>query len=151
MKRLYTETEEIKITRKKSYIDVDDSYTQMYDSLADIIITCKSTHEINLMFYAAINSHNGCFVSNEDFFTKFNTRLINKSGVGITRKTFTTALLNLVSNKILVKGESRGQYYLNPLLIWRDDLAKRTEQITEIIKLPPVQKQKYLTENNTKN
>jgi len=90
-------------------------------------------------------------VSNEDFFTKFNTRLINKSGVGITRKTFTTALLNLVSNKILVKGESRGQYYLNPLLIWRDDLAKRTEQITEIIKLPPVQKQKYLTENNTKN
>jgi len=150
MKRLYTETEEIKITRKKTYVDIDDSYTQMYDSIGKLVVRCKSLHEINLMFFASVNSNaNGYFSSNEDFYNKFNTHLKTNGGKTISRVSFTTTISNLVNNKILVKF-SRGQYQLNPLLIWRDEIGKRNEEVVQIMSYPVEEKQKFLIESNLK-
>ena len=59
--------------------------------------------------------------------------------------TFQRCLLNLVNAKIVIK-LSRGQYQLNPFVIWKNTLSEREEHITEILESDSI-KPNYIIEN----
>lgn len=133
MKRLYYETEtETRTVKKKGYIEVDDQYTQIYDSLSRLTFKMKSLTEVQLMFFFCINSNDhGIFSSNERSYLDFIRYTKANQGAEISKVTFFNSIKNLADNKIFIK-LNRGQYQLNPFLIWRDSLNERTDAITLI-------------------
>jgi hypothetical protein len=132
MKRLCFETEETKITRKKGYIEVDDNYTQIYDNLSKLTFKMKSLVEAQLMFYLCTKvSNEGYFYSNQLLYTNFKSFSKDAGGINITDRTIATAIKNLSENKIIIK-HAKGQYQLNPFLIWKDSIADRSKLITDL-------------------
>lgn len=139
MKRYYFETEETKVTKKKGYIEIEENYTQVYDNLLKLTFNMKSITEIQLLFYLCTHSNDqGIFNNNQLLLENFN----KESPSTISRPTFYTALQNLCNNKIIIK-LTKGQYQLNPLVIWRDSLSNREEHIIEILESDSI-KPKYL-------
>jgi len=132
MKKIYFQTEETKITKKKGYIEVEDNYTQMYDNLSKLTFKMKSLVEIQLMFYLCTKSFNdGYFYSNQLLFNNFRKYTKVNDGKEVTDMTLATAIKNLSENKIIIK-HAKGQYQLNPFLIWKDSLSEREELITDL-------------------
>ncbi len=148
MKRLYYETEtETRTVKKKGYIEVDDKYTQIYDSLSKLTFKMKSLTEVQLMFFFCINSNDqGIFSSNDRSYLDFIKYTKENQGTEISKVTFFNSIKNLANNKIFIK-VNRGQYHINPFLIWRDSINERTDAITLICESD--YKSKYqLNENN---
>ena len=133
MKRVYYEVEKkIETISKKGYVEVDDSYTQMYDNMARLTYNMKSLVEVQLMFFFCVESNSsGVFSTDDRMFEKFIKHSEKNGGKAITKMTFFTAIKNLTNNKIFIK-LNRGQYQLNPFLIWRDSLTERTDTIATI-------------------
>ena len=90
MKRLYYETEtETRTVKKKGYIEVDDKYTQIYDSLSKLTFKMKSLTEVQLMFFFCINSNDqGIFSSNDRSYLDFIKYTKENQGTEISKVTF---------------------------------------------------------------
>jgi len=142
MKRIYFDKEETKITKTKGYIEIDDEYIQIYKSMFNLTSRLKSITDVQLMLYLAqISSDYNYFTSNDNLFNNFNNSLVDKK---ITKMTFQRCLLNLIEAKIAVK-IGKGQYQLNPFVIWKDALNEREKHITEILECNSIKPQ-YLIE-----
>lgn len=144
-KRIYFETFETKTVRKKGYVDVDDSYTQVYHCLFKLAFKMKSVVETQLLFYFCTKATNvGVFNTDDRSYKEFLKHSDANGGGTISRVTFTSAIKNLTENQILIK-LARGQYQLNPFLLWKSSKEDRSEHIEEIMIIPDsVQKNKYL-------
>ena len=146
MKKIYFQTEETVLTKKKGYIEVDDSYTQIYDNLSKLVFQMKSLVEVQLMFYLCTKATNeGYFYSNKLLFDNFRKFSTSHNGKEVTDMTLATAIKNLSDNKIIIK-HAKGQYQLNPFLIWKDSISERENLISDLYENDgaPITKHKYL-------
>jgi hypothetical protein len=143
MKRVYYEVEKkIETISKKGYVEVDDNYTQMYDSLSKLSFKMKSLVENQFLFFACTHANDeGVFLSDERMFNRFNKYAEENGGKSVNRATFTRSIQNLTESKIFIK-LNRGQYQLNPFLLWRDSVTERTNVLTTICESKD--KEKYM-------
>ena len=144
-RRYYFEKEETVTKRVKGYVEIEDSYTQIYDNLSKVLPKLTSIVDVQFLFYACtISGTKGSFISDERLHNNFNEHLRTNGGEHISRYTLTKTIQHLLNNQIVVK-LSKGSYQLNPLLIWRDKISERVETIDTIISDPTI-KQTFLLE-----
>ena len=128
--RFYFETTEVTTTtqNRKGSILIDNDFTQVYDCFSVISCKLRSIVSIKLLFWMLAeeaNKSNG--ISSSKFvFDKFNVHLEKNGSDKIAKRTFQSALDELISAEILSK-VGRGHYYINPHVFWRDEVKKRTE------------------------
>lgn len=144
MKRIYFDKREVKVTQTKGYFELDEDYTQIYNSLFRLTGKMKSKVDFQLFTYlCSTASSNGMIYTNQGFYEKFNLLNMQNGAESITRTTFQNSIKNLTDGKILIK-VGKGEYQLNPFYIWKDTIQKRKEVTTEIQQLPPSEKDKFL-------
>lgn len=149
MKRIYFETEEIKKVKKKGYIEIDNEYIQLYKSMFNVSGKLKSITDFQLFLFLAEHcTKMNLFNSNEFLYNQFNKQLKDQFDKEITKMTFYNCLSNLVEAKLAIK-LTRGQYQLNPLMVWKDDVKDRESHITSIIESED--SIKYLPNNDLLN
>lgn len=146
MKRIYFNKEETKVTKIKGYVEIDDEYIQIYKSMFSLTGKLKSITDFQLLLFLAQQSNeSNLFYSNDWLYNQFNKVIEKDFNTTITKMTFQRCLLNLVNAKIVIK-LSRGQYQLNPFVIWKNTLAEREEHLTEIMESDSI-KPHYILEN----
>lgn len=144
MKRIYFETEQVTTVKSKGYIEYDTNFTQLYHSFQRVATKFKSVSEMCILLYfcRTANSH-GVVNTSESDYDKFIAEHTSLGGSSINRFSFSKSIKNMTDNKVLIK-LSRGQYQLNPLLIWNDSINSREKIITEIGKTETPIKTQYL-------
>src|SRR4051794_11849358 len=119
MIRLYYETDEIVVKKKKGWVEIDNDFTQVYDCFADISKHINNPTSWKLLFWLLANEsnkHNG-FRTDASVISKFNNYLGNNSikRKSISRGTFYNALDELKEAKAITQ-VTRGFYYFSPYI-----------------------------------
>lgn len=132
MSRLYYETEEIVVKKKKGWVDIDSDFTQVYDCFADISKHINNPTSWKLLFWLLANEsnkHNG-FRTNASVRKKFNSYLTTNSikPKPIAKQTFYNALDELEKAKAITQVE-RGFYYFSAFIFWRNNKEERLQFI----------------------
>lgn len=131
-KRIYFETTEVITRNKKGYIEIDTDFTQVYHCFSEIAPLINSATSFKLMFWLLANEagkYNG-IRSNKIVYAAFNEYLIKTTKGGVTERTFHSCMDELVQAKALTK-VTRGCYYFNPYIFWKDDVGERQSFITD--------------------
>ncbi len=132
MKKLFFEYDKTvtTTTKQKGYIEVDDSYTQLYDCFGAISPKITSATSFHLLFWLLankMNSYNG-FSSGHNMHEDFNKYLLSRcdsDNCGIAYRTFNNCMAELVSAGAIVKS-GRGNYYASYDLFFRGPIKDRT-------------------------
>lgn len=134
MKRLYFQTEEVITKTKKGYVEIEDSYTQVYDNLLSLSFKMKGATDTSLMFFLFKQSTKvGVFSTNQHLYDQFCTDSVKAGKLAVTRQAFNNSVRHLSDLKIIVR-LSKGHYQLNPFLIWKDSSKEREYHIEQIMK-----------------
>lgn len=131
IKRIYYETEETKTTKKKGWMDIDMSYTQLYDCFNQISHKIKSGTSYEILFWVLANKtseSNGMDLSAETHRQFCKHSEIKDPGSSISYRTFTRCIKELYDAGALTKID-RGHYYANPNMFWKDELSKRSDML----------------------
>lgn len=149
-RRIYFETTKTVTTNQKGWIEVDTDFTQVYHCFSEIAPHIRSATSFNLMFWLLANEagkYNG-IRSNKDVYDAFNKYIIETRDKdlpidkrGITERTFHNCIDELTKAKALTK-VTRGCYYFNPYIFWKDEKQDRINFITDEAK-----EKKYLSHN----
>lgn len=129
-KKIFFETEETRVTKRKGWIEFDTDFIQVYNSFCDIGRHIKSATAFKLLFWLLANhsnSRNG-FSTSTALFVDFNKHL--GEGEAITYRTFINCINELVEVKAVNK-ICKGHYYFNPYVFWKDDKEERQQFITD--------------------
>lgn len=146
-KRIYFDKEEIKITKTKGYFELEEDYTQMYNSLFKLTGKMKSKVDFQLFtFLCSTASPQGMIYITHSFYELFNELNKENGAENITRTTFQNSVKNLTDSKILIK-TGKGEYQLNPFYLWKDSIQKRKDITREIQQLPIEEREKFLLDD----
>jgi hypothetical protein len=115
-------------TRTRSYIEVDNSFTQVYDSIFTSICKLKGPTTVKLLFFFLSKNTGSGIVTGNSNYKEFARHLNVGKGI-VTRKTYYEAIKEMVAINILLKGDIRGHYILNPVVLWKGTAADRKEVI----------------------
>lgn len=128
-KRIYFETTETKTVNKKGWIEIDTDFTQIYNCFSHISDKINSATSYKLLFWLLANETNNSngICTNKAIFGKFNLYLGKNS---VSEKTFYNCIDELVQSGALTK-VTKGQYYFNPYIFWKDDKSARVEFIED--------------------
>jgi hypothetical protein len=137
MKRIYFEYDKTvtTTTKQKGYIEIDDSYTQLYDCFLMISPKIRSITSFHLLFWllaVKMNKVNG-FDSSRNSYLEFNDYLLKNcdaKNCGITYRTFINCMNELVDSNAIVRA-GKGHYYASFDLFFRGPLKDRIDLITE--------------------
>ena len=131
MARVYFETEENVSRKKKMWVDIDVNYTQMYDNIFKSIGKLKSHLDVMLVLYMTRKMNKDNVIMFNGMTTDaFINDLFDVGNHKYSKAAVTKALVNLIEAKLIVR-LTRGQYHVNPMFFWKDDIIKRVEQIKE--------------------
>jgi hypothetical protein len=160
-KRIYFETTETTVKNKKGFIEIDTDFTQVYDCFNKVCVHMKSITAVKLLFWLLAheaNKSNGIRSGNE-IYLKFIKYLQDEGAEIVTERTFQNCFDELCNIKALTK-ISRGQYYFNPHIFWRDEKGERVNFITDEAKekrhisynpIPQISKNKETPRLSNKN
>jgi hypothetical protein len=128
-KRIYFETEETTIKKKKGWIDIDIDFIKLYMSLTKIIVNLKGMATVKLLCwtFSQVNGEN-MFSFNKTKIKEFNKYLENNNSEPYNERSVYNALKELVDNNIVIKW-SNGSYQLNPNYLWTNGEVERVESI----------------------
>lgn len=131
MTRIYFETEE-NITRKqKMWVDVDANYIQMYSNIFKSISKLKSQLDTLLVVYMTKNMNKENVISISSLVVDaFINDIIDAGGHKYSKGAVHKSLGALVEAKLIIR-LAKGQYHINPMFFWKDDIIKRVEQIKD--------------------
>src|SRR5690554_417322 len=116
-KRHWFQTEETKTitTVRKGWVEIDEDFTQVYDSFLTLskVLQYKISWQLLFWLFKEMNDNNGIQIGKPTF-DNFNKFLrINCEDCEISRPTFDRAVNDLMNAKVLTK-VGKGFYYLNP-------------------------------------
>lgn len=111
----------------KDYFKVDD-YTQVYDNMIFLSKNLTATEIRLCLLFTKLSSEQNVFNTNDLFFKKCKKEL----SLEFSKVTFYSAINKLEKEKILVKLQ-KGQYQVNPLLLWRASQVSKKELLENII------------------
>jgi hypothetical protein len=133
-RRVYFNTEQTTTVVRKGYIEIDEDFTQVYESFSSIAIKIHSGNSWKLLFWMLSNSsqENGIQVSNRSF-EKFNNFIKDSGADIISKPTYYRCVKELVEAGAITQ-VGKGHYYMNPYAFWKDDKNKRITFITDEIK-----------------
>lgn len=149
-KRVQVKTETKIIERTTQTVEIDFDFTQVYDCMYSLSFQLRSPISFQLLFYIlkTVAEDNMVYLG-KDVYRKFNKEMQEHSNNGISEQSFYNCIKELIAAKIMTK-ISRGSYFLNPYVLWKDDKNKRVEFIRDEEKSPnglmynPKENLKYL-------
>jgi len=130
-KKVAVKTEESLIKRTVQTVEIDFDFTQVYDCMYSLSFRLRSASSFQLLFYFLkhMSADNMIGITSE-IYNNFASEMKQHSGKTISRQQFYNCLSDLTNAKIITK-ITRGQYFLNPHVLWRDDKLKRIEFIKQ--------------------
>lgn len=151
-KKVTVKTEEAIIKRTVKTTEIDFDFTQVYDCMYSLSFSLKSPVSFQILFYLlkSISSDNLISVTS-NLIDNFNKEKEAHGFKKITEQTFYNCMKELTNAKILTR-ITRGSYFINPYVLWKDDKEKRIEFIKEETSSPnglmynPKENMSYLNE-----
>lgn len=133
-KRHWFQTEETKTvtTVRKGWVEIDEDFTQVYDSFLALSkdLQYKVSWQLLFWLFKQMNDNNGIQIGKHTFETFNKYLLIDCPDCVISRPTFDRAVNDLINVKVLTK-VGKGFYYLNPHLFWKGSKKNRIEFIKD--------------------
>ena len=132
-KRVYFETEDTIIKRKKGWFEIELDYTQIYNNIAPLIVKLKDKWAIKYLFWIIPQSNEENMLPHSEMIMKnFQEWLRSQNIEDVPSvKSIKDAVTELIKNKIFIK-HGNNCYQLNPLFIWSDSTNKRIEHIKSL-------------------
>ena len=129
MRKVQFRTEETITRVKHGYIEIEDSYTQVYDSIfkAFAIVTTPSAMRL-IMFYIT-DSKDGKIRTSLAEYKRYLRILQDNGSEQLSEQAYYKAIKVLVEKGLLLATATRGDYRLCPKLMWRGTISDRTELI----------------------
>lgn len=133
-KKVTVQTEEATIKRVTKTMEIDFDFTQVYDCMYSLSFSLKSPISFQILFFLlkSLNSDNIINI-NTKVVNDFNREKIEHGFKGISEQTFYKCMKELTKARIVTK-LTRGSYFMNPQVLWKDDKDKRVEFIREEMK-----------------
>lgn len=124
-KKVTVEVQESTIKRVTKTTEIDFDFTQVYDCMYSLSFALKSPISFQILFYVlrSIDSSN-MLVINKIIFDKFNEEKKSHGFKEISEQTFYNCIKELTKAKIITK-MTRGTYFVNPYILWKDDKENR--------------------------
>jgi hypothetical protein len=127
MKKIAYQTSETTTIVRKGYVEIDEDFTQVYKSFANISIKINNGASWKLLFYliSEANDMNGIDISNIAYkrFVKF---LQGRGADAISQPTYYRCVKELLLAGAITK-VGKGHYYLNPYIFWQSSKDNREE------------------------
>lgn len=129
-KRIYFNTEETTTTVKKGYLELDEDFTQVYKTIAEISHRINNGVSWKILFWLLSNNNdNNGVIIDKDTYKRFILYLEGHNSTIVSRPTFDRSVKELLEAGVLTK-VGKGHYYLNPYIFWQNDKQSRVEFIT---------------------
>lgn len=153
-KKISVKTEERVIKQTTKTVEIDFDFTQIYDCMYSLSFNIKSPISFQILFYLlkTMTSDNMINVSN-DLYNRFIEEKLKHNSPEISRQSFYKCIKELKEAKIISQ-INRGQYFVNPYILWKDDKDKRVEYIKadrlgQPLAYNPKENLNYLQESET--
>lgn len=131
-KRVYFDTEEIVLRKKKGWIEVDTDFIQVYKMASKATASFKLINSYRLLFYLIQKYEgSGIFEVGVQFLDGFNEYLSSGCSNAIKKSQLHNCMIELMEAKLAIKVR-KGQYHLNPYLFWSESAADRIDMIKNI-------------------
>lgn len=122
---IYVQQEETFVRRRQTVIKVEASYVQLYKNIRAYTLALAPGSPIDMMlfFITRMSDNNGVQI-NKTVVEEYSKSLPKP----ITERTFYRTVKILIKNNVLVP-LSRGEYKMNPAIVWQGDIGTRMEHI----------------------
>lgn len=122
---IYVQQEETFVRRRQTVIKVEASYVQLYKNIRAYTLALSPGSPIDMMlfFITKMNDNNGIQL-NKTLIDEY----IKSLPTPITERTFYRTVKILTKNNVLLP-ISRGEYKMNPAIVWQGDVGTRMEHI----------------------
>jgi hypothetical protein len=122
---LYVTSEETIVRKRQTIIKVEASYVQLYKNIRayTLIMAPGSPTDLMLFLITRMNDNNGVHM-NQMIIKEF----ISSLPKPITERQFYRVLKVLIKNNVVIP-IARGEYKLNPAIVWQGDIGTRMEHI----------------------
>lgn len=129
-KKIGIKREEVLLKRTTDYIELDFDFTQVYDCMYSLSFSLRSPTSFQLLFYILKTASKDNIIGiNKQLYKSFIKEMLSHTNNQVSEQTFYSCIKELTDAKIITK-LSRGQYFLNPYVLWRDDKDKRVEFVS---------------------
>lgn len=125
-KKVYFNTTETVVRKRKGWVEVDTDFTQVYDCFSHVVMKIKSLTTIRLLFWLLSKEmgRGNAIHSGRIVYDRFVGDLEQQRGERVTLRGYTKCFKELVGLGLLTK-TGRGYYYFNPRVFWRDGKESR--------------------------
>lgn len=122
---IFVQQEETFVRRRQTVIKVEASYVQLYKNIRNYTLALSPGSPIDMMlfFITKMSDNNGVQV-NKQVIQEYIASLPKP----ITERTFFRTVKILINNNVLLP-LSRGEYKMNPAIVWQGDIGTRLEHI----------------------
>lgn len=137
---LYVSTEETIVRRRQVVVQVEQSYVQLYKNIRAYTLAMAPGSPVDLMLFliTKMNENNGMHINRE-----VKTEFIKSLPKPITERSFYRLVKLLIKSNVLIP-VTRGEYKMNPAIVWQGDVGTRMEHIRFLeqggVKLKPNEK-----------
>lgn len=122
---IFVQQEETFVRRRQTVIKVEASYVQLYKNIRNYTLALSPGSPIDMMlfFITKMSDNNGVQV-NKQVIAEYIASLPKP----ITERTFFRTVKTLINHNVLLP-LSRGEYKMNPAIVWQGDIGTRLEHI----------------------
>jgi hypothetical protein len=127
--RVTTKKERITIDRTTETVEIDLDFTQMYNCFFYLSMGIKTASSFQILFFLLRNMSKDNQVSiNKELLKQYSDICHQLGLVAVSEQTFYSALKELQRAGVMVK-LSRGQYFMNPYAMWKENSKNRKEYL----------------------
>lgn len=128
-KRLYFETTETITRKRKGWVEVDTDFTQVYSCFSQISAHINSATSWKLLFWllASETGEKNGIVIERSVWERFGSYLADFDS-SVSYRGFQKCIHELYKAGALTR-YSRGRYYFNPHIFWKENINQREEFI----------------------
>jgi len=122
---IFLQTEETIVRKRQILLKVEASYVQLYKNIRNYTLLMDPGSPIDLMLWmiTKMNENNGISM-NQTMIEEYNSTLLKP----LARKTFFRKLEILIRHNVIIR-LGRGEYKMNPAIVWQSDMGTRMEHI----------------------
>lgn len=117
---------------REAIVTIDTDFYQVYKSFFNLLARMNTAPEMTMLlhFIELGNKTNVVSVS-RNVYEEYRALIIKEGGTPVSHPQYKNLLSKLVSNSLMIRTD-RGQYHINPLVVWKGNKDERIEHIREI-------------------
>lgn len=117
---------------REAIVSVDTDFYQVYKSFFNLLARMNTAPEMTmLLHFIELGNKTNVVTISKNVYEEYKSLIIREGGNPISYPQYYNLLSKLVSNQLLVK-LNRGQYHINPLVVWKGNKEERIDHIREI-------------------